>query len=106
MKSVWKFWCDAKRDVGATKLLHRVQSRLQVEVSDESIEPYHKGGHVVCFTVNHATADWKEFIFEVIQFGQRVGYSWTLSGDVQAQLDGWSNRVAVSGIQSMQWMCH
>jgi hypothetical protein len=105
MESIWKVWCDSKHLNDACLLLHRMKMQLQAETIDESIKPCHKGGHVVCFSVKHQTSNWSEFVVQVLEFGQRVAYEWMLTGDVRTQLDGWSNKARVSGIQSVQWIC-
>ena len=105
MKSFWKFWCDAKNNKNASNLLQQVKRELAVGVSEEKVDAYHKGGFVVSFCVDHDVNQWNDFVVEVIAFGQRVGYGWSLSGDINQQVDGWSNESRISGIQSIQWMC-
>lgn len=47
---------------------------------------------------------WNDSVVEVIARGQRVGYQWSLSGDILTERDGWSNESSVSGVRLIEWV--
>ena len=104
MRSLWKIWVDAKTREKVQRVLGRVYGKLGEDVFDQSIEPYWKtGGFVVSFEIDHGDKPWNECVVEVIERGQRVGYQWIFTGDVQRDPSGWSNNPNVSGIRSIEW---
>ncbi|MFC1833598.1 hypothetical protein ACFL2Q_02545 [Thermodesulfobacteriota bacterium] len=105
MKSYWKFWCNAKSEASARILLTRFIDKLHREVSVDAIESYHKGGFVISFYLSHDLGIWNDFVVDVIELGQQVGYDWRLSGDVRSDLSGWCNGSGIAGIQSIEWTC-
>lgn len=105
MKIVWKFWSDASNESKAGKHLQQVKSRFEVETSNETLEPYHKGGFVFSFETLSLANNWGSFVIETIAMGQKLGRGWTLNGNIYDDPDGWSNESNISGITSMQWMC-
>jgi hypothetical protein len=105
MRSLWKFWTDARTEAKALRVFERVQRALGREVLDLCVEPYPKiGGFVVTFWVELESQAWNDSVVELIELGQRVGYGWILSGRVLAEPEGWSNESSVSGVKSIQWI--
>lgn len=102
--SDWKVWTETKNEAKARRVLAWVEDALAREVLDVTVEPYHKGGHVVRFRLDHDFSDWPSFVLEVIALGQCVGYGWSLYGDIRTQSSGWSNESSISGVKAMQWM--
>jgi hypothetical protein len=105
MISQWKLWCDAANEKNAGNILTQVRKILPAAALEPSIEPYHKGGYVVSFSIKHTSESWNDYVVEVIAFGQCLGHAWNISGDITLQVDGWSNESRVPGIQSIQWSC-
>ena len=101
----WKMWTEAKSEEKALRVFERFRRNLGREARDWSVEPYPKiAGFVVAFWIELETQTWNDSVVEVIALGQRVGYQWTLSGDILTDTDGWSNESNVSGVRSIQWM--
>ncbi|MBV9927872.1 MAG: hypothetical protein JOZ96_22825 [Acidobacteria bacterium] len=104
MNSLWKMWVDARTEEKALKLCERVLERMGRDASDKRAEPYPKtGGFVVSFAVGLEHAEWNDAVVEVIALGQRVAHGWALSGSIEDDPDGWSNRTSVAGVESIQW---
>ena len=105
IRSFWKIWTEAKSEEKALRVSERVRCNLGREVLDRSVEPYPKiRGFVVAFWIELESQAWNDSVVEVIALGQRVGYQWTLSGDILTDTSGWSNEAGVSGVRSIQWM--
>ena len=105
IRSFWKMWTEAKSEEKALRVFERVRGNLGREALDRGVEPYPKiMGFVVAFWIELESQAWNDSVVEVIALGQRVGYQWTLSGDILTGTDGWSNESNVSGVRSIQWM--
>ena len=105
MKSKWKFWSNTKNETKTQKLLDQLSKLIPSEINDKKIEVYHKGGFVVSFVISHNNENWNDFIIEIISYGQEIGYSWILYGDINTECGGWSDESKISGIDSISWSC-
>jgi hypothetical protein len=105
MKAHWKIWTLATTEEKALRVVNRVAAQLGHPIQELAVEPYHSGGFVAVFVTLHSGPKWSDFVFEVIELAQRIGYSWTLTGDVRQQLDGFSNKPASPGVTSAQFIC-
>ena len=104
MHLVWKIWVDAKTEKKSLRLCARIRERMGREASDMRVEPYPKtGGFVVGFVVGLESTRWNDAVVEAIALGQRVGYGWVIAGSVRDEPSGCSDRVSISGVQSMEW---
>ena len=97
----WKVYTAATTSDKANKVLGRVLKVLAVEHSSEKIEPYHKGGFVCSFNTCASAVKWPEIVLESLSFAQAIGRGWVLTGDIQRELDAWSNESTVVGVQSI-----
>ncbi len=105
IRSFWRMWTEAKSEEKALRGFELVRGKLGREALDQSVEPYPKiTGFVVAFWIELESQAWNDSVIEVIALGQRVGYQWTLSGDILTDTEGWSNEPTVSGVRSIQWM--
>lgn len=97
-------WVDAKTEEKALKLCDRVLQRMERAATEKSVEPYPKTGvYVVSFVIGLEHARWNDAVVETIALGQRVGHGWALSGSVEDDPGGWSNRTNVAGVESITW---
>lgn len=104
MRLLWKMWVDARTEEKALKLCDRILKRMEKDSSERRAEPYPKtGGYVVSFTTDLEHARWNDAVVEAIALGQRVGHGWTLSGSVEDNVSGWSNRTNIAGVESIEW---
>jgi hypothetical protein len=103
MKSFWKLWVNAKYEKGAKILLKRVLDKMKCDVTDVDISPYHKGGHVISFSIEHDHQGWNDLVIEVISPGQLVAYGWGMYGDIHRDPSSSSNRTNISGVDMIEW---
>ena len=104
MRSLWRTWVDAKTKDKSLRVFKEFRRYLGVEPQKQSIEPYTKtDGFVVDFEVELRSTAWSDCVCEVIEMGQRVGYDWTITGDVRYDPSGWSNKARISGIRAIEW---
>ena len=105
MTSHWILISNTKDLPAATKLLNRVKGLLDTELVEDSIESHHNGGHRISFSIHCNSTDWVHFVYETIRIGQLIGRGWSLLGDIESQLDGFSTESVVSGIKQLQFIC-
>ena len=98
-------WTGADSQEEALRVSERARRDLGREASDRSVEPSAKiTGFVVAFRIELEGRAWNDPVVGVIALGQRVGYQWTLGGDILSDTSGWSNESSVSGVRSIRWM--
>lgn len=104
MQLNWKMWVSAKTVEKALKLCDRILGRMEKDATEKSVEPDPKtGGFVVSFTTELVSVRWNDAVVEAITLGQRVGHGWALSGGVEDDPSGWSDRTNVSGVEAIEW---
>lgn len=104
MRLLWKIWVNARTEEKALKLCDRILVRMEQDAAEKSAEPYPKtGGFVVSFVTELGGGRWNDAVIEAISLGQRVGHGWVLTGSVEDDPGGWSNRTSVSGVESIEW---
>ena len=102
--ALWTIFTNATTERATHKVSARVLKLLVRPVEHLQFARYPKtGGWTVSFHPPLSGATHNDAVVEVIALGQRVGYSWTLTGDVFGDLDGWSNKARVSGVTSLHW---
>ncbi|MES9980562.1 MAG: hypothetical protein ABW107_17660, partial [Candidatus Thiodiazotropha sp. 6PLUC5] len=87
----WKVFTEANTPEKAKKVLKRVVDKMAVTHSNESVEPYHKGGFVCTFEITSNAQNWSEVVIESLSLAQRVGRGWVLYGNIENEIDAWSN---------------
>ncbi|MFC1626422.1 hypothetical protein ACFL19_01825 [Pseudomonadota bacterium] len=105
MKESWKIFIDSNSIKNATIVKSKFENLLGIEVSENSPEPYHKGGFVFSIEVDTHKGSWSEIAVGVIAKAQLVGRSWQLSGKIVEEVDAWTNDSSISGIQSIHVQC-
>ena len=97
----WKLFTSAKSAKSAGKVMQRFIDAMQCEYEEPNIEPYNKGGYVCSFSVGPVATLWPEVVVEALSKAQGVGRNWMLSGDVESELDAWSNESNISGVDNI-----
>lgn len=97
----WKIFTDTTTEDKTKKVFLRFVEKASGEYADLKIESYHKGGFVCSFTMPLVTTSWPDAILETLLKAQMVGRGWTISGDIDKELDAWSNETAMPGIRSL-----
>ena len=76
-----------------------------VPAGEPHVEPYHKGGTSAQFELSIADRDWPDAVLACLRMAQSFGYSWSLSGDVDNEIELTATRLAVPGIEwAHVWM--
>jgi hypothetical protein len=108
-RSTWKFHLDSSSEESAKKIVNRCIKALNRPPVESSIEKYSKGGHMAILEFSHNDKySWPEVVFEVIEFGQKLGGGWYLLGDIQNESNAVlsknnGNRICISGLQWAEW---
>ncbi len=66
------------------------------------VQPYPEGGHVVEFWLDHEEPTRAEYIFNLIDQGERLGGNWWVSS-VHSDATAGCGRCSISGITSILW---
>lgn len=96
-----KIFTDAMTTVKAEKVLSRATEKLAVTVCDVKIEPYHKGGFVCSCSIELPFSSWPEIVLSVISIAQIIGRAWTLTGDINTEVEMWSNESVIIGVKNL-----
>ncbi len=108
--SRWKLIFDSEKKESARKVLNQCLKLLPRPAMDITLDLYHKGGHQAHFYFYHdEKKEWANAVLEVIDFGQRLGNSWSLAGSVLDDVSGVLSkdishtRIVVSGLVWANW---
>lgn len=97
----WKIYTDAGSPEKAQGIVSAAIEKLSVATNDLKIERYHKGGFVCSFVSSSSSTSWPEVVLEAVKNAQTIGRNWLLTGDINNELDLWSNESSVIGIKSI-----
>ena len=98
----WKIFTDANTKNKANRVLSRFISELDINTNSSKVEPYHKGGFICTFDSDITFPSWQDNIFLALQLAQKVGRGWILTGDINNEVDAWSNDSSISGVTNIQ----
>lgn len=101
--SRWRLFTNTKSERAALKVSDRLKLTFTQELTDYSLEAYHKGGHVISFRLLHEKNLYTEVLLEVLQLSQEVARKWQLLGDYSGQPSWWSNDARISGLTAASW---
>jgi hypothetical protein len=81
--SQWKLIFESEKKESAQKVMNQCLKLIPRPAMDISLSPYHKGGYEGNFYFYHDEKnEWSQSVLEVIDFGQRIGGSWVLTGTI------------------------
>lgn len=100
----WTIFTNATTEKATRKVAERLLNLLDSPAEHVEFALYTKtGGWTFSFQSLLSGATHNDIVVEAIALGQRVGYAWTLTGDVLTDPEGWSNEARVSGVTSLHW---
>lgn len=101
-------WTNTTAEMATQKVAARLLKLLDRPAERLEFARYHKTGGWMCsFQIPLNATTHNDAVVEVLTLDQHVAYSWTLTGDVFDDLEGWSNEARVSGVTNVQWqLCH
>jgi len=109
-RSYWKLHLDTKKEVSAKILVNKCVKkigRLPIEIE---ITEYSKGGYMADLQIFHDDSlSWPEVVTEVIDFGQTLGGSWSLFGQINSNPNAVlsnkcsNSRIVVPGLLWASW---
>lgn len=101
MSIYWKIFSDARSNDKAFKIAKSVITSIGVSHTDLIIEPY-KGGFTCTFKTKVSTTNWSNVVLQTIELAQNIGRAFTLTGNIQTELDMWSNESSITGVTNIQ----
>lgn len=100
----WKIWTKTNNEKNATNVLRRVLKKMNRQAQIVSLEPYPNiSGHVLRFVIELESETWNDQIIECFHTGEKVAYSWSLTGNVADDPGGFSSKVGDCGVEAIKW---
>lgn len=97
----WKIFIKTGDAGKANRVFKAFTNLLNKDYDQKDIKPYHKGGFTASFITTIPKTGWEEVVFEALRLAQKVGRSWIITGDIETELDVWSNNPKLSGIDGI-----
>jgi hypothetical protein len=97
----WTIFTNASSEKAAQKIAYWALEKLKKP--DVNIEMFSDVTHgFYCkFIISTSNKSWSEIILESLVMAQLIGKNWVLSGDIESELDAWSNHSNITGIKSI-----
>ncbi len=103
MRATLKIWTDAKSKVAAERILERAVQQLGFMLLDSTTEFYPKTEGYICLCgLEIDCTAWESCVVETIALGQRLGYAWTIFGDIRQEVRGWATEARVVGVKAIE----
>ncbi len=102
MNMYWKLFIDAKSLKNTEVVFNRVINILSVKFTNLTIEPYHKGGFTCSFLTSNNSDQWSETVINSLSLAQKIGRDWILLENIRIELNAWSNKPSIPGVQNIQ----
>ena len=104
MNIQWHLFTKADSKVAAEKIVESVAQKLDIPITESSIFSESTNRFEATFSTPVSQANWASLVVQALALAQKIGRAWHLSGDVEKELDAWSNEPALSDISSIHMM--
>ena len=101
MKVLWRIFTNCNSDAATTKVVSAHFQSARIEASDLTVTPYHKGGFLVTASTEHLVETWPCFVVDTLSLAQKTATGWILTGDINQELDAWSNSPKTPGVSAI-----
>lgn len=101
----WRIYTHARIAEKARKLIPQIEAALGTDCLEVSVKPNPEGGHIVTFATRHVHSIWSEVVVEVSTCAQRLGYGWSLYGEISKGLDLHTATTRLSGAEFVHCVC-
>ncbi|PID33851.1 MAG: hypothetical protein CR955_00365 [Thiotrichales bacterium] len=109
-RSYWKLHLDAKKEESANKILSKCIKLIGRPPIESEITKYSKGGYMADLQIyHHDQLSWPEIVIEVTGFGETLGGSWSLFGQINSNpnavlsKESSNSRIVVPGLLWATW---
>ena len=109
-RSTWKLHLDSSSEDSANKITNRCIKAFDRSPIESSITKYPKGGYMVILEFYHNdNLSWSEVVYEIIEFGQRLGSGWSILGNISEESNAVisknaGNHIIVPGVNWVEWL--
>ena len=104
MRSTWRVFTDTTSAEKALKRIEKLTAEFSQRAVDVAAAPYHKGGFIVSFHIEHSFDSWAEAVLEIVTLVQLRGRRLELSAFVQEELDIFAE-CSIPGITHIHCHC-
>jgi len=105
MKVNWRVFANVSNEKKAEIVLKKFLKQLDESTNEAQIESYHKGGFLLTIKTISKQENWAEVVLDLLISAGQIGRGWLISGDIQHELDLWSNEPRITGVQSVHLQC-
>ncbi len=103
-ESFWIISTNTKEKKKVQKLLKKVLDNIGIKGVSIDFKTHHETKLFYGeFRLTHEHSSKADTVFQVIKYGQSIGYYWQLFGSIETQPVGRSEDSNISGITSMEW---
>ena len=106
MRIIWNIHTQTKSKEKAERILFKVAEALNVETGPIFVEKKGDGGCLCVFSHNLNSENLEECVYESFVMAQRIGYSWSLNGNIEEEIDLWSEKLQLPGIKAINAACN
>ncbi len=100
MNIEWQIYTNAKSEAAANTILEDVSSSMAVPIAESSFDSSDRGGFVINLKTAISEDSWSLAVVRSIAIAQKIARTWHLSGDIESEVDAWSNEPAIPGLTS------
>lgn len=97
----WRIFTSCNSEAATVKVAMAHFGSAGIEMPGIAIAPHHKGGFVATATTGHSAESWPCFVVDALSHAQKTATGWMLTGDINEELDAWSNTPRTSGITAI-----
>jgi len=101
----WTIFTETKSKKKAERILKRFISLLGIEGGEIEIEKRDDIGCSCYFSHDLESENWPYTVIECIVLAQKVGHSWSILSDINEEIDIWSEKIKLTGVDSIHGMC-
>ncbi|MDR2152386.1 MAG: hypothetical protein LBO72_06165 [Helicobacteraceae bacterium] len=92
------FFLAAKSEKGKERVCARIAKIIEKEIEYLTL----KKTDISKFEIAVAFSSWEACVYNAIEFCQKIGYDWSLSGYIKFDFDAWSNHPKIVGVEAIE----
>ncbi len=104
MNIEWQLFTNVNSEVSVNKIIKAVTKKMSVPISESKTDPNNNDGFIINLTTPIDEDSWSSAVVKSLAVGQQIGRTWHLAGNIENEVDAWSNDSVVSGITSLHMM--
>ena len=104
MNIEWQLFTKDNSEDSINKIFDSVTKKINIPVSKSKIESSKERGVIIELTTPISEESWSLAVVRALAIGQKIGRAWHLSGNIEIEVDAWSNESEIPGITALHLM--